>query len=335
MRWTIVSRRLSSSAAKLLLALGVLLIVAFLTYAVFYLLPADPAQLACGKPCTPDNLLKAQLYMGLDHPWYQQFFDFVAGVVVGRSYGSGLATIQCAAPCFGYSFQQNESVASLIFERFPITLSIAIGAGVLWLILGVGAGLVAARRQGKLTDRVVTSLAALGLSTPTYLLGLLVVLLFGFTLNVIPVSGYVPLSSGVVQWAWHLVAAWIVLALVNAAMYARISRNQLIEIFREDFIRTARANGLTERRIVFGHAVRNILAPILTLFAVDLGALLGGAVITEQVFGMPGLGRLLIDAVHTVDLPVIVGITIFSAAIVLVANFLIDAVLGLLDPRVK
>jgi peptide/nickel transport system permease protein len=321
--------------SRLLGMVLVLLIIALISYAIFYLLPANPAQLSCGRPCTPDRLAQAEAFMGYDKPWWSQFLSFLSGLVSGRTFGGGAAAISCSAPCFGYSFRLNQSVTQLIVERVPVTFSIAIGAAVLWLVIGVGTGVVSALRRGRLADRVLMTGAVAGVSAPAYLVGLLGILVFGFTLNMVPVSGYVPLSQSPVDWLWHLVLPWLVLAFLNAAIYTRLTRGEMLEVLSEDYIRTARAKGLRERSVVGRHALRNVLIPVVTVFGLDLGGLLGGAVITEKVFSMQGLGALLLDAVGNLDLQVLVGVTLFSAFVIVVANFVVDLAYGLLDPRVK
>ncbi|MBB5873700.1 peptide/nickel transport system permease protein [Allocatelliglobosispora scoriae] len=328
-------RILRIAAGRLASTLLVLLAVSMLTFAVFYLLPTDPAQLSCGRPCTPERLADARAFMGYDVPVWQQYLDFLSGIVVGREFGSAGAVVRCAAPCFGYSFQLDAPVTELIAERAGVTFSIAIGAAVLWLIIGVGAGVVSAVRRGEAADRAAMTLSVAGVSAPTYLAGLLGIFLFGFTLDMVPVGGYVPLAEDPVQWLWHLVLPWTVLALLSAAVYARLTRGQMLEALGEDYIRTARAKGLSERRVVLRHALRNVLVPVVTVFGLDLGGLLGGAVITERVFSMQGLGALLIDAVGNVDLPLLVGVTLFSAFLIIAANVAVDLVYSALDPRIS
>ncbi|MFE3176387.1 ABC transporter permease [Amycolatopsis sp. NPDC059090] len=330
-----MNRTLRFVGIRLLGMVGVLLVVSFGTFAVFYLLPTDPAFMSCGKPCTPENLALAREFMGFDKPWIQQYFDFLGGIFTGRTFGTGVTAIVCSAPCFGYSFQQSEPVLALIGDRLPITVSLAIGASVIWLIAGVATGVFSALRRGKFADRAAMTVTLAGVSAPAYLVGLLGILLFGFTLDVVPVSGYVTFAQSPVDWAWHLVLPWLVLAFINAAVYARLSRGQMLEIMGEDFIRTARAVGLPERTVVGKYALRNVLLPVVTVFAVDLGALLGGAVITERVFALPGLGGLLVDAVHQVDLPVLMGVSLFAAFFVVLANFAVDVLYGVLDPRAR
>ncbi|HEX6443508.1 MAG TPA: ABC transporter permease [Streptosporangiales bacterium] len=320
---------------RILGMLLVLLLISAITYAVFYLLPSDPAQLSCGKPCTPDRLAEARAFMGFDKPWWQQFWDFLTGIVGGRTFGSGAAAVHCAAPCFGYSFRLNSPVTTLIAQRFPVTFSIAVGAALLWLVVGVATGAVAAVRRGTVLDRAAMTVTVAGVSAPSYLVGLLGILLFGFTLNMVPVSGYVPLTENPVQWVWHLVLPWCMLAFISAAIYARLTRGEMLEALSEDYVRTARAKGLRERRVIGRHALRNVLLPVVTVFGLDLGQLLGGAIITEKVFSMQGIGALMLDAVGSLDLPLIVGITLFAAFLIILANFVVDMLYSVLDPRVS
>ncbi|GAB6940018.1 ABC transporter permease [Isoptericola variabilis] len=313
----------------------VLLAVSLLTYAIFVLLPADPAQLACGRPCTPERLETARAFMGLDQNFLVQWWNFVTGIVTGRTYGSAGAEITCPAPCLGYSFVLRQPVTDLIVGRLPVTFSIAIGAAVLWLLAGVAGGVVAAVRRGTAVDRAIMVTAITGVSAPSYLVGLLGILLFGFTLDMVPVNGYVPLTTSPVDWAWHLVLPWCVLAFLSAAIYARLTRAQMLDALGSEYVRTARAKGITERRVVTRHALRNVMVPVVTLFGLDLGVLLGGTVITEKVFSMAGLGALLLDAVGNTDVPLLVGVTFFSAALIVVASLLVDVVYGVMDPRVR
>jgi peptide/nickel transport system permease protein len=322
-------------AVRLIGMAGVLLVIACLTYAVFYLLPGNPAQLSCGRPCTPENLARAETFMGTDLSWYRQLGDFLTGIVAGRDFGSGGAVIHCPAPCFGYSFQQSAPVTELLVTRLPLTLSIAIGAAVLWMILGVGGGVIAGLRPGRVADRLVMTVSIAGVSAPVYLVGLLAILVFGFTLHWFPTGGYVPITEDPVAWVSHLVLPWCTLAITTAAIYARLTRSQMIETLDEDFVRTARAKGLHERRVVLRHGVRNALIPVVTIFGLDLGALLGGTVIVEKVFSVQGLGALLIGGVATRDLQLVVGLTLFAALVIVVMNVVIDLVNGFIDPRVK
>jgi peptide/nickel transport system permease protein len=319
---------------KLAGMIAVLLLVSLATFLIFYMAPADPARYECGKICTPGQLAEVRAFMGLNEPVWRQYLDYLSAFFAGRTYGSGPGAISCPAPCLGYSFQQQEPVLSLIGQTLPVTASIALGAAVLWLVTGVAAGVISALRRGRALDRAVMTVAIVGVSAPAYLVGLLAILAFGFKLNILPDGGYVPLLQDPAQWAFHLILPWCTLAFISAAIYARLTRSQMIEALGEDYVRTARAKGLRERRVVSRHALRNVMIPVITLFGLDLGSLLGGAVITEKVYSMYGLGALLIGAVGTTDLPIISGVTILAAAFVVVANFGVDLVYKLLDPRV-
>ncbi|WP_278373334.1 ABC transporter permease [Brevibacterium casei] len=326
--------RLRFIVSRILGALVVLLLIAAACFAIFYLMPTNPAQLSCGKPCSPERLAEVERYLGVDQAWWKQLVDFLAGIIGGRTFGEGATAIHCNAPCFGYSFRLRDSVTALILERLPVTLSLTLGAAVLWAIGGIAAGLLAALKRGTFTDSAVMGAAITGISAPTYLLGLLGVLLFGFVLNVLPIGGYVPLTENPALWAFHLILPWVVLAIANGAIYARLTRGQMLDVLSQDYIRTARAKGLSETVVVGKHGLRNLVVPLTTLFAIDIGGLLGGAVITEKVFALGGVGTLLLESVASLDIQVIVGVTLFAAAVVIIANLIADLSYSVLDPRI-
>jgi len=326
--------RLYFLASRLVQALAVLVVITFITFAIFEFLPADPAQLACGKPCTPENLALARSYMGLNDPWYQQFWTYLSGIVTGTTYGSGADAVHCSAPCLGYSFRLSTPVTELIANRLPVTISVALGAAVLWMVIGVSTGVVSALRRGSAVDRTIMTGTVLGISSPAYLVGLLGILVLGFKANVVPVSGYVPFSVSPIDWLWHLALPWTVLAVLSAAVYTRMVRSEMLETLDEDHVRTARAAGLPERRVLANHVLRSISVPVLTYFSLDLGGLLGGAVITEKVFSIQGLGALLMDAVGATDIQLVMGVTLVSAVAIVGMNVLADVVVAAVDPRV-
>jgi peptide/nickel transport system permease protein len=311
----------------------VLTLIAVLTFAIFYLLPTDPAQMACGRPCQPANLERIAAFMGTDQPWITQLWNFVSGILTGRQFGAG--GIVCEAPCFGYSFQRNASVTELIGERFPATASLAVGAALLWLVAGVASGTLAAITHGTFVDRGVMALAIAGVSTPVYLAGTMAILVFGFVLGWFPTSGYVAFEDDPGEWLRHLVLPCATLALVSAAVYARLTRGELLDVLSLDYIRTARAKGLRESRVIVRHGLRTALLPVVTVFGLDLGVLLGGTVIIENLFSIPGLGSMLIQGVALGDLQLVVGLTLFAAFLVVVLNFLVDIFYGAVDPRVR
>jgi peptide/nickel transport system permease protein len=319
---------------RLISSLLVILIIAITLFLIFYMFPSNPAQLSCGKPCSPEQLRRVSAFMGTDQPWYAQLGAYLLGIFAGRTFGTGASAVVCAAPCLGYSFRLNEPVTTLIAERFPVTASIAMGAAVLWIIIGVGTGVLAAVKRNTWVDRLLMALSAIGISSPSYLIGLLAIIVFAFELPVFPSGGYVPFSRNPAGWFSHLLLPWLVLALINAASYTRITRTQMIGEMEQDYIRTERSKGAPESVVVGRHALRNALLPVMTMFGLDLGSLLGGAVLTERVFSMQGLGMLLLDSVTNLDLQVLVGSTLFAAALVIVANLVVDICYSFLDPRV-
>jgi peptide/nickel transport system permease protein len=240
----------------------------------------------------------------------------------------------------GYSFYNSTSVRSLIWDRVPVTFSLAIGAAILWLLIGVSTGVLAATRPRSPADRVVTVAALFFYSMPGFLLGLIFLYFLFFRLHlagitIFPGSGYVPLTEDPLQWAQHLLLPWFTIALVTAALYSRLTRGSMLDVLGEDYIRTARAKGLSERRVVYRHGLRSAITPIVTQFGIDLGTLLGGVIIVENIFGLPGLGQLAVQSVTTHDLPVIIGTVVLASAFIVTANILVDICYALLDPRVR
>ena len=261
----------------------------------------------------------------LDRPLYVQYGHFLWLLLHGN---------------LGYSYYHQQSVNSIIEAAFPITLSLVIGAAIMWLVLGVLSGVLSAVRARSLLDRTFTLLALFFYSMPTFVLGLLLLLVFYYELTIhgihsFPGSGYTKFTTDPWHWFRGLVLPWITLALVSAATYTRLTRGSMLDVLGEDYIRTARAKGLPERRVIFRHALRAALTPVVTQFGIDVGVLLGGAVITEYVFGMPGLGYTAVQAIQQQDLPVIIGIVLVAAAAVVVANIVVDVLYAVLDPRVR
>jgi peptide/nickel transport system permease protein len=303
----------------------VLWLISVAVFVLFFVAPHDPARTIAGRQATPETVALVRHRLGLDRPVLQQYGHFLARLVHGD---------------LGYSYYNSEPVRSLIAGRLPVTVSLAIGGAVLWLILGVGIGVLAARRPRSLVDRGATVFVLAGLSAPTFLVGLLLLYVLFFRLHLagvdaFPGGGYVPLTQDPVGWAQHLVLPWLTLALVSAATYSRLTRGSLLEVLSEDYIRTARSKGLSERRVVYRHALRSALTPVVTQLGIDVGALLGGAIITENVFGLPGLGQMAVQSVTTQDLPVIVGVVLVAAFFVVLANIVVDLLYAVLDPRVR
>ncbi|UZJ29712.1 ABC transporter permease [Streptomyces endophytica] len=315
-------------------ALIVLFLLSVLVYLLFYVAPGDPAKLACGPRCNAEQLHQVRGQLGLDEPLLAQYLHFLTGLVTGRDYSTGTGVLHCPAPCFGLSYQNDQPVTALLAARLPVTASLALGSMVLWLLLGVGTGLLSALRRGGTTERVLTVLTLTGTATPVFITGLLLLMLFCATLQWLPFPSYVPLTEDPEQWAWNLLLPWTTLALLESAKYARLTRSSTLETLAEDHIRTFRAYGLPERTVIGRHALRGALPPVIALNAIDLGTMFGGAMLTETLFGLPGIGQLLVHSVRTVDLPVVVGAVLGIGTAVVLANALADVLYALADRRV-
>ena len=274
--------------------------------------------------------------MEIDQPLATQYGRFVKGVFVGRTYNAGTEVqLECGAPCLGYSYQTDLPVTSLIKDRLPATLSIAVGASVLWLLVGLSGGILSALKRGTLIDRGSQAFALAGASLQIYFVGLILQFIFVNKLEWLPMPGYISPFEMPFEWAKMMVLPWVTLAFLLSAIYSRLTRSGMIEVMSEDYIRTARAKGLSARQINFKHVLRSAITPIVTVFGLDLGALLGGAVITEYVFNIPGLGKLATEAVANVDMPVITGTVLLAAIFIISANMVVDIIYSFLDPKVR
>ncbi|MFB7025954.1 MULTISPECIES: ABC transporter permease [unclassified Streptomyces] len=322
-----VLKRLAG-AALVLLALSVLV------YGLFYLAPGDPARLACGERCNPQQIAQVREQLGLNQSVFAQYLHFLQGVFTGRDYSTGTSVVHCDAPCLGLSYQSDQQVTQLVLERLPATASLALGAMVVWLLVGVGTGLLSALRRGGITERVLTVLTLAGTGTPVFILGLLLLMAVCAYLQWLPFPSYVPLGEDPEQWAWNMLLPWITLGFFESAKYARLTRSSTLETLAEDHIRTFRAYGVGERSVVTRHALRGAVPPVIAISAVDLGSMFGGAVLTESLFGIPGLGKTLIDGVRQIDLPVVVGVVMVMGTAVVLANVLADLLYAAADRRV-
>jgi len=326
---------------RLLGALLVLLVVSIITFGVFMWVPTvtgDPnvyARLYAGKVANESQVKEIAHKLGYDRPLYEQYLSYMGGIFTGREFSSGTQTAECNAPCLGYSFPRHANVTDLIIKKFWVTFSVCLGAAVIWLVLGVGVGVISALKRGTVADRAAMGFALAGVSLPTFFIGNVLLLIFSYTLGWIPNVHYVPFTQDPFLWARNLILPWLTIALITAALYARLMRANMLETMSEDYIRTARAKGLSRRNVVVRHGMRAALTPIVTIFGLDLGLLLGGAIITETVFNLPGLGRLAFDAIAGKDLPVILGTTLFAAVFIVLANVVVDVLYSVVDPRVR
>lgn len=314
-------------ARRLVWTVVVVACVLAITFAVFYLLPAgDPALRFAGKNPTDTEIALIHHRLGLDKPWYVQFGKFSKSFFLGDAYGW---------PGLGYTYAGQTSVKALIVARAPRTLLLIAGASVLWLVAGVAVGVISAVKRRSLIDRLAMSFALFGISTPVFWLGLMALYIFWRQLGWTGGSGYVSPADSITGFFSHMILPWIVLAMLYAAFYARMTRNNLLETLGEDYIRTARAKGLSERRVIFKHGLRASLTPIVTMFGLDIALLVGGAIITESVFNLQGLGYLAINNALQQDLPVVLGVVLLASVAVALANLIVDVLYAFIDPRVR
>ena len=327
---------------RLIATVFLLIVVSMITFAIFFIIPRlagqNSYQLATeyvGRNPSRQAVLQVEAQLGLDKPIYVQYLNFLKGIIVGAHYTSGNTSNYCPPPCFGYSFRSQQPVWPQMVSAMPVTISLAIGAAILWLVGGVTIGVISALRRGTLFDRFSMGIALAGVSLPIFFTGLLSLALFSYKWPIFPNVHFVPFSQNPLLWAWNLVLPWVTLAFLYAALYARLTRAGMLETMSEDYIRTARAKGLNERTVIVKHGLRAALTPIITIFGMDLGALLGGAVLTETTFSLPGLGQFTILAINNQDLPEILGVTMLAAFFIVIANLVVDILYAVVDPRVR
>jgi peptide/nickel transport system permease protein len=328
---------------RLLTAVLLLFVVSMVTFAIFFLVPrlagATPEDMAAryvGRTAGGEQNRQMAEKLGFTDPLYVQYGRFVKGVVAGADYDTGPSIEHCPAPCFGYSFITQNPVWPDLMDRIQVTLSLAIGGAVLWLTAGVLTGVISALRPGSLFDRAAMGVALAGVSLPIFFTGLLSLSIFSYKLGWFPPGGsYVPITENPLRWAYDLVLPWVTLAFLYAAGYARLTRSGMLETMGEDYVRTARAKGLPERTVVIRHGLRAAITPIATIFGLDLGLLLGGAVLTESTYSLPGIGKYAVDAITDNDLPKVLGVTLMGATFIILANLIVDVLYAVIDPRVR
>jgi peptide/nickel transport system permease protein len=310
---------------RLLWTVVLLLVITAVTFLIFYVIPtADPAALRAGRDPSKALIEAIREQLGLDKPIYTQYYEYVKDLVLHFD--------------FGNSFVTNTSVKSLIFDRMPNTIFLVLGAAVIWFSAGVFIGIVSAVKRGTFWDRALMGLALVAISAPVYWFGLVSLYLFSDDIGVwkiFPGSGAYQNAHGFLDKSWALAMPWMVLAAAFAAVYARLLRSNLLETLSEDYIRTARAKGLKERRVILRHGVRSAITPIITVLGLDIGILMGGAILTETVFNIDGVGRLAFDAVQRGDVATIQGTTLFLALGVALCSLVVDIIYAFLDPRVR
>ena len=310
---------------RIALGLLVLWLISMLVFALFFIAPSNVARTLAGRQATPETVALIQHRLGLDLPIWRQYVGFVSRALHGD---------------LGYDYYHQVPVTTVIAAAAPITLSLVVGSAILWLALGVFNGVMSAIRPRSFVDRSLTVFALFFYSMPSFLLGLLLLYFLYFQLTlagfpIFPPGGYAPLSEGIGPWVNHLILPWLTLALVSAAIYTRLTRGSMLDVLGEDYIRTARSKGIAERRVIVRHGLRSALTPVVTQFGIDVGALLGGAVVTETVFSLPGIGKASIDAITQQNQPVIIATVLLASTAVVIANIIVDVMYAVLDPRVR
>jgi len=311
-----------------LLWAGVLFIaVTVVTYVIFFIIPADPARLAAGQRATPDEIVRARHFLGLDKPVPVQYALFLKRLVIDHS--------------LGHSFTNRQDVNKVVLTAAPVTASLVFGGVILWMMLALPIGVLSALRPRSLLDRGGMMFVLIGISAPVFWVGLILQYAIGFRLGWTPNSGYCDLLNtqggcgGPADWAYHLILPWMTFALLFAAIYARMIRANTMDTMNEDYVRTARAKGAPESQVLRSHVLRNALLPVVTMLGMDIGIALGGAIFTETVFNLPGLGKLAVQSISTFDLPMIEGVVVFTTLCIIVFNLIVDLLYAWIDPRIR
>jgi len=305
-----------------------LLVITAITFVIYFVLPpVSPAVLFAGKEATPQLVATVQHELGLDHPVWVQYLLFLKHLVLGDQFGW---------PGLGFSYVNHSSVRSLLAGRVVVTVVLAVGAALLWLAMGVTIGVISAIRQRSVWDRLALGFAIFFISAPVFWLGLVLLWVFWYKLGVAAGTGYFPPGQyGLLTWLDHMILPWFTLALLYAGWYARMTRGAVLDTLRQDYVRTAQAKGLGEARILLRHVLRACLTPILTMFGMDLAALVSGTVIVEVVFNLNGLGQWVVVSVNSDDIPSVLAVTVLAALAVMVANLIVDILYAYVDPRVR
>lgn len=309
------------------LALTLLVITAIVFVIYFVLPPVSPAVLFAGKEATPQLVATVQRELGLDHPVWVQYLLFLKHLVLGDQFGW---------PGLGFSFVNHAPVRSLIAGRIVVTVVLAAGAAIIWLALGLTIGVISAVRQRTIWDRLSLGFVIFFISAPVFWLGLVLLWVFWYKLGIAAGTGYFPPGQyGVLTWLNHMILPWLTLALLYAGWYARMTRGAVLDTLRQDYVRTARAKGLREARILIRHVLRACITPVLTMFGMDLAALVSGTVIVEVVFNLNGLGQWVVQSVSSDDIPSVLAVTVLAALAVMVANLIVDILYAYIDPRIR
>jgi peptide/nickel transport system permease protein len=312
---------------RVLWAMVLFFVITVVTYVIFFIIPADPAKLACGQRATETCIKHAQHTLGLDRPIYVQYGRFLWKLVYHHDLGK--------------SFVTRQSVNKTVIAAAPVTASLVFGGALLWLTISIPVGILSALRPRSLLDRLTMVFVLIGVSAHPVWLGLIFSYVFGFRLGWTPITGYCDFFNpatdcgGPVQWAYHLILPWMTFAILYAALYVRLIRATVMEVKAEDYVRTARAKGSSESHVMFAHILRNALLPVVTILGLDIGVALGGAIFTETIYSLPGLGQTALGSIQSFDLPITQGIVVFATLSIISFNLVVDLLYSVIDPRIR
>ena len=306
---------------RILALIPIMFIVGLFVFFIIHLIPGNPAAMMLGPEATPEEIDAFSRSMGLDRPIPIQFVEWISNVIRG-DFGTSL-------------FFQEQQVTKVVFEHFKVTLTLTVLGVILAIILGIITGVIAAINHNNILDRIIMIITSAGVSIPNFWLGLMLVLFFAIRLSILPPAGFKPLSAGLGESLRYLILPAITLAFGQTSLITRMTRSNMLEVLRSDYVRTARSKGLSELMVNYKHALKNVLIPVITIVGLSFANLMGGAVVTEQIFNIPGVGRLLIKSVFTRDYPVIEGIVLYIAAMWVIINLVTDVLYVIIDPRIE
>jgi peptide/nickel transport system permease protein len=314
---------------RMLWAVVLFFAVTIVTYIIFFVIPADPARAFAGKTATPEQIQRARHYLGIDKPVPVQYARFVWRLTYHHS--------------LGRSFANREPVNNLVLSAAPVTASLVLGGAVLWLLISLPLGILSALRPRSLLDRTSMTFVLIGVSAHPIWIGLIFSYFLGFRFHFTPIAGYCDFFNpsigaecgGPTQWAYHMILPWMTFATLYAALYVRMIRANVMEAVHEDYVRTARAKGATEPRVMRVHVLRNALLPVVTILGMDIGTALGGAIFTESIYGLPGLGRVSLQSLNNLDLPTVMGVVVFATTMIILFNLVVDVLYAWVDPRIR
>jgi len=312
---------------RILWAIVLFLTITVVAYVIFFIIPADPAQLACGQRASPECIRNATQNLGLDKPVYVQYWKFLTNLVVHQDLGK--------------SYFNRQSVNTTVLNAAPVTASLVLGGAVLWMLIALPIGVLSALKPKSLLDRGAMVFVLIGISAHPVWIGLILSYVVGFKLGWTPITGYCDFVNpstdcgGPVQWAYHMILPWITFAVLFAALYVRMIRANVMEASGEDYVRTARAKGAPEHVVIRSHILRNALLPVVTMLGMDIGVALGGAIFTETIFALPGLGQTALVAITNFDLPTVQGVVVFATIAIIVFNLVVDLLYAVIDPRIR